>query len=78
VAEDDLIIVEVFYPYGYQGLDMIAVRAPFTMTDDSELIGKRVIIDKDFFEVKSLHRQVSGSIQKGEPIGLEVCKVKWS
>jgi hypothetical protein len=76
VADDGPIAVEVFYRYGYQGRDMIAIRAPFTMPHDSELIGKRLCVSKDVFEVKSLLRQGSGWIQKGEPIGVEVYRVK--
>jgi hypothetical protein len=76
MANDDPITVEVFYRYGYQGRDMIAVRSPFTMPGDSELIGRRIFVDKDIFEVKSVLRQVSGSIQKGQPIGVEVSEVK--
>jgi hypothetical protein len=76
MAEDDLIPVEVFYRYGYQGREMFAIRSPFNTPNDSGLIGKRLCLEKGIFEVKSVLRQVSGPIQKGEPIGVEVFKVK--
>lgn len=76
MVEDDPITAEVFYRYGYKGRDMIAIRAPFTMSGDSGLIGRRLRVGKEIFEVKRVLRQISGTIQKGEPIGVEASPVK--
>lgn len=72
MAQDEPIEVEAFYRYGYRGRDMIAIRAPFAMSADAEIIGRRVRVGDEAYRVKGVFRQISGPIQKGEPIGVEI------
>ncbi|KAF2989175.1 hypothetical protein OGR47_02435 [Methylocystis sp. MJC1] len=72
MADGEPIEVEAFYHYGYRGRDMIAIRAPFAMSTDSEIIGRRVLVGNTAHRVRGVFRQISGPIQKGEPIGVEV------
>jgi len=76
MADEAPVTVGVFYRYGYKGRDMLAIRAPFTASGDTALVGRRLRVFGDIFEVKSVLRQVSGAIQKGEPIGVEVSPAK--
>lgn len=64
--------VEAFYRYGYRGREMIAIRSPFAMSADSEIIGRTVRVGASVHRVLGVLRQISGPIQKGEPIGVEV------
>jgi hypothetical protein len=73
MAVQDIIDLEFFYSYGYQGRTMMAVRAPFATTGDGAgLIGRIVRIGGVCFEARSIGRQISGPIAVGEPIGVEV------
>lgn len=72
MPDDAPIEVETFYRYGYRGRDMMAIRAPFAMSTDAEIVGKRLLADSVIFRVASVARQISGPIQKGEPIGVEI------
>ena len=66
-------VFEAFYSYGYDGKDMMAVRAPFSMTADAdEIIGQRVRIGALYYRVLAVRRQIHGPIPAGEPIGVEV------
>ncbi len=64
--------VESFYRYGYQGREMVAIRAPFAMDSERVFVGQIVRIGNDACTVRAVARQVSGSIQKGEPLGIEI------
>jgi hypothetical protein len=64
--------VEAFYRYGYRGREMIAIRSPFAMSSDSEIIGRNIRVGETSHCVLAVLRQISGPIQKGEPIGVEV------
>jgi len=69
----NIIDLDLFYSYGYQGRTMMAVRAPFAMArDGADLTGRLVRIDGVCFEVLSVGRQISGPVAAGEPIGVEV------
>jgi hypothetical protein len=73
MSDPQIIFLEAFYKYGYQGRDMIAVAAPFAMSGETpEILGREVAINGDHYEVLGISRQISGKIHKGEPIGLEV------
>lgn len=72
MADGDPIEVETFYRYGYRGRDMIAIRAPFAMSTDSEIVGRRVRVGNKAHRVRGVFRQISGPNQKGEPIGVEI------
>ena len=64
---------EAFYSYGYDGKEMMAVRAPFPMAAKAdEIIGRRVRIGDRHYRVLSVRRQIYGPIPAGEPIGIEV------
>lgn len=66
-------MVEAFYRYGYKGRDMLAIRAPFAMdADGAEIIGRVIEADARRYVVVSIARQISGPIQLGEPIGVEL------
>lgn len=64
--------VESFYRYADKGREMAAIRAPFAMAADSDFIGLVVRIGDDVHRVRAVARQVSGPIQKGEPLGIEI------
>jgi hypothetical protein len=64
--------VESFYRYGYEGREMVAIRAPFAMGAESAFVGQIVRIGNEAYTVRAVARQVSGPIQKGEPLGLEI------
>ncbi|WP_424360120.1 hypothetical protein [Methylocystis parvus] len=72
MSDVEPIEVEAFYRYGYRGREMIAIRAPFAMSADSEIIGRNVRVGASVHHVMGVLRQISGPIQKGEPIGVEV------
>lgn len=72
MAAEQPIEVEVFYRYGHKGRDMIAIRAPSAMSGDAELIGRLLRIGDATHSVRAVARQVSGPIQKGEPLGIEI------
>lgn len=71
MTRDDPIEVEVFYAYGYKGRDMFAIRAPFAMPGDQAFVGWLIRIGGRTHRVAGVARQISGPIQKGEPIGVE-------
>ncbi len=72
---NDIIVLEAFYSYGYQGREMIAVRAPFAIAAGaSEIIDRRVRVGQQRFRILAVWRQIQGPIAAGEPIGIEVCK----
>lgn len=64
--------VESFYRYGHRGREMIAIRSPFAMSSDSEIVGRTIRVGGSPHRVLGVLRQISGPIQKGEPIGVEV------
>jgi len=71
----DDIVLDVFYAYGHEGQDMLAVRAPFSMGPKAqEIIGRRVRAGDVYYRVVSVKRQIYGVITVGEPIGIEVCR----
>lgn len=70
--KEEPIEVEVFYRYGRGGRDMVAIRAPFAMASDAELIGRVLRIGDAAHAVRGVTRQASGPIQKGEPLGIEI------
>ena len=72
MAENEPIEVDAFYRYGYRDRDMMAIRAPFAMGSDADIIGKRLRAGDAVFCVANVSRQISGPIQKGEPIGVEI------
>lgn len=73
MPEEDAILVEAFYRYGYRGREMIAILSPFAMSASaSEIIGRSVCVDGVVHKVSGVSRQISGPIQKGEPIGVEI------
>lgn len=66
-------VFEAFYHYGYDGKEMIAVRAPFALSAGAdEIIGQRARIDGCHYRILSMKRQIHGPVPAGEPIGLEV------
>jgi hypothetical protein len=65
--------LDVFYPYGYQGREMFAVRSPRSMSEKAEgLVGHILRADGELFRILSVLRQISGPIAQGEPVGVEV------
>jgi hypothetical protein len=64
--------VETFYRYGHKGREMVAIRAPCAMADESDFIGRVVKIGDATHAVRAVPRQASGPIQKGEPLGIEI------
>lgn len=68
----DAIEAEIFYRYGYKGREMVAIRAPFALSAYSEIIGRKIRIGGVEHFVRGVWRQISGPVQKGEPIGLEI------
>ncbi len=72
MQDSEPIDVEAFYRYGYRGREMVAIRSPFAMSADSEIIGRSVRVGASVHRVRSVLRQISGPIQKGEPIGVEI------
>lgn len=64
--------IEVFYRYGYRGREMAAIRAPFDMSQEAELVGRVVRIGGETFVVRAVARQASGRIARGEPFGIEI------
>ncbi len=73
MSPTDVIGLEAFYAYGYQGREMMAVRAPFAMAAAAdEIIGRRVMIGAAHYRVVAVKRQVRGPIAAGEPIGIEI------
>jgi hypothetical protein len=74
MAQTEVIALEAFYPYGFQGREMMAVRAPFAMdAEASGFVGRLVGIGEGVFRVLAVWRQVHGPIAAGEPIGVELC-----
>lgn len=72
MPDEEPIAVEAFYAYGYRGKDMIAILSPFAMSASaSEIIGRDVRVGDRVHKVLGVARQISGPIQKGEPIGIE-------
>lgn len=68
--------LEAHYPYGYQGREMYAVRAPWAMSDAAEdLIGRAVEIESRHYRILGVWRQIRGPIAAGEPIGVEITPV---
>ncbi len=72
MSEKEAIEAEAFYRYGFKGRDMIAVRAPFAMAADSEIVGRSLRVGGADYRVRAVSRQITGPVQKGEPIGVEV------
>lgn len=73
----EILEVEFFYAYGYQGRDMYAIRAPFATTADApDLIGRRVRLNGTVMRITAISRQISGPIARGEPIGIEIAPVE--
>jgi hypothetical protein len=73
MAEDEPIPVEAYYRYGYRGRDMIAIVSPFAMTTGSpEIVGRKVRAGDGVYRVLAVSRQISGPVQKGEPIGIVI------
>jgi hypothetical protein len=68
----DPIVAEAFYRYGYKGREMIAIRSPFAMSAYSEIIGRDIRVGAAVLRVLGVWRQISGPVQKGEPIGVEI------
>ena len=67
--------LEIFYPYGFQGREMFAARAPHAMSAKAEgLIGRMLRVGGKLYTIRAVHRQISGPIAAQEPIGLEVEK----
>lgn len=77
MTDDEPIPVEAFYRYGHKGRDMIAIRAPFAMSAASDFVGRKVRVGDRAHQVLGVARQVSGPIQKGEPIGIEIGGGAW-
>ena len=70
---EDVLDLDIFYAYGYQGRSMMAVRAPFAMAGDApDLVGRIARIGGARYEIVSVSRQITGPIAAGEPIGIEV------
>ena len=62
-----------FYPYGYGGRVMYAVRAPFAAPDAGEaLVGRVARIEGRLYRILSVLRQIGGPVAAGEPIGVEI------
>lgn len=72
MGDGDAFEVEVFYPYGYRGRDLIAIRSPVAVSSHAELVGQSVRLGADARRIVAVWRQISGPIQKGEPIGVEL------
>jgi len=73
MSVEEPIRLECFYPYGFQGRAMMAVRAPFAMANDAAgIVGRIADIDGARYRIVAVRRQISGPIAKGEPIGVEV------
>lgn len=72
MTEDDAAVVDIFYRYSFKGAEMVAIRAPFSRHHEKEMIGSTIYIDGKTYTVKAVGRQVSGHIQKGEPLGVEI------
>jgi len=73
VSTQDELELEAFYPYGFGGREMIAVRAPFATSHEApDLVGRIARVDGRRYEILAISRQISGPIAKGEPIGVEV------
>jgi hypothetical protein len=67
------IAVEAFYRYGYEGREMLAIRAPFAMgADGADIIGRAIEANGHRYVVNSIARQISGPIHPGEPFGVEL------
>jgi hypothetical protein len=68
--------LENYYPYGYQGREMHAVRAPWAMPGSAEdLIDRVVEIENRPYRILSVWRQIRGPIAAGEPIGVEIAPI---
>lgn len=72
MTDDDAAVVDIIYRYGFKGAKMVAIRAPFSRHHETEMIGTTIYIDGKTYTVKAVGRQVSGYIQKGEPLGVEI------
>ena len=67
--------LDIFYPYGFQGREMFAARAPHAMSAKAEgLMGRMLRVGGKLYTIRAVHRQISGPIAAQEPIGLEVEK----
>ncbi len=65
--------LEILYPYGFQGREMFAVRAPHAMSHKAEgLVGRELSVGGTLYSILAVHRQISGPIAASEPVGLEV------
>ncbi len=65
--------LDIFYPYGFQGREMIAVRAPHAMSEKAAgLVGRTLRMEGALYIILGVHRQISGPIAAQEPVGLEV------
>lgn len=68
--------LDAYYPYGYQGREMYAVRAPWAMAGAAkDLIGRVVEIEHRSYRILGVWRQIRGHITAGEPIGVEITPV---
>jgi hypothetical protein len=75
-AADAVLVLGAFYPYGYGGRVMYAVRAPLSAPDASEaLVGRVADIEGRLYRIVSVLRQIGGPVAAGEPIGVEVSPV---
>ena len=76
---DELLEIDVFYPYGYRGREMFAVRAPCAMSEKAEgLISRTFRVDGASYSILGVFRQISGPIAAGEPVGVEVRRVAFA
>ncbi len=65
--------LDIFYPYGFQGREMFAARAPHAMSEKADgLVGCKLRVNGKIYSIIAVHRQVSGPIAAQEPVGLEV------
>ncbi len=72
-ADQGPLAVEVFYAYGFRGRPMLAIRSPFDMGGEArELVGRVIEAQGALRRVIAVSRQISGPINKGEPIGVEI------
>lgn len=72
-TSSDQIDLESFYAFRYRGMSMFAVRAPFAMDGEArQLVGQTARIAGHIYEILAVHRQITGPIARGEPIGVEV------
>ena len=69
----DWLDLEIHYPYGYMGRQMIAIRSHAPMSAAAEgLVGKGLVWNGHGYRIVAVHRQFQGPIAAGEPLGIEV------